>query len=108
MGHFDKEFSLKSMLEIQPTFYIDEKSGMIIPEEFMINPMDSYFDEAYEHFAKGDIDNAIAMLDAIDKDNPEYERAMFYKSFILNEVELKIILLRDSRNSYPILEKILI
>ena len=84
MGHFDKEFSLKSMLEIQPTFYIDEKSGMIIPEEFMINPMDSYFDEAYEHFAKGDIDNAIAMLDAIDKDNPEYERAMFYKSFILN------------------------
>ncbi len=41
MGHFDKEFSLKSMLEIQPTFYIDEKSGMIIPEEFMINPMDS-------------------------------------------------------------------
>ena len=84
MGHFDKEFSLKSMLEIQPTFYIDEKSGMIIPEEFMINPMDSYFDEAYEHFAKGDIDNTIAMLDAIDKDNPEYERAMFYKSFILN------------------------
>ncbi|MBR0272088.1 MAG: tetratricopeptide repeat protein [Methanobrevibacter sp.] len=84
MGHFDSEFSLSHILESQPSFYIDEKSGMIIPEDFIVNPMDSYFDEVYAQFEKGEMDNAIAMLDAIEKDNPEYERAMFYKSFILN------------------------
>ena len=84
MGHFDSEFSLSNILESQPSFYIDEESGMIIPEAYIVNPMDSYFDEVYAQFEKGEIDNAIAMLDAIEKDNPEYERAMFYKSFILN------------------------
>lgn len=71
-------------MERQPSFLIDEKSGMIVPEDFIVNPMDSYFDEVYELFEKGQLDNAIEMLDAIDENNPEYERAMFYKSFILN------------------------
>lgn len=84
MGHFDREFSLKELMERQPSFLIDEKSGMIVPEDFIVNPMDSYFDEVYELFEKGQLDNAIEMLDAIDENNPEYERAMFYKSFILN------------------------
>lgn len=83
MGHFDEEFSTKDLLKSQPSFYIDEKSGMIIPEGF-INPMDSYFDEVYDLFDQKKINEAITMLDAIDEDNPEYERAMFYKSFILN------------------------
>ena len=83
MGHYDEEFSTQQLLENQPSFYIDEKTGMIIPEDY-INPMDSYFDEVYDLYAEGKIDEAIYMLDAIDEDNPEYERAMFYKSFILN------------------------
>ena len=86
--HYDDEFSTEYLLENQPKFYLDEESGFIIPESF-INPMDSYFDEVYELFEKGEIDNAIEMLDAIDEDNPEYERAMFYKSFILNATGVK-------------------
>lgn len=88
LNHFDEEFSTGYMLESAPTFFIDEKSGMIIPEEY-INPMDSYFDEVYNLFSNGEIDEAIAMLDVIDEDNPEYERAMFYKSFILNAVGIE-------------------
>ena len=88
MGHFDEEFSTGALLESQPKFYLDEESGFMIPESY-INPMDSYFDEVYELFKKGEIDDAIEMLDAIDEDNPEYNRAMFYKSFILNAIGIK-------------------
>lgn len=88
MSHYDNEFSTEYLLERQPTFYIDEESGLIIPES-QINPMDPYFDRVYELFEKGEIDNAIEMLDVIDEDNPEYERAMFYKSFILNASGIK-------------------
>lgn len=83
LGHYDEEFSTKYLLERAPKFLIDEKTGMVIPDEY-INPMDPYFDEVYNLFENGKIDEAIAMLDVIDMNNPEYERAMFYKSFILN------------------------
>lgn len=88
MWHYDDEFSTEYLLERRPKSYLDEESGFIIPETF-INSMDSYFDEVYELFEKGEINNAIEMLDAIDEDNPEYERAMFYKSFILNASGIK-------------------
>lgn len=36
LGHFDSEFSTKSLLARQPSFLIDE-NGFIIPEEFIFN-----------------------------------------------------------------------
>ena len=40
--------------------------------------------DGFHQYVDKYLDNAIEMLDAIDENNPEYERAMFYKSFILN------------------------
>ena len=84
MGHFDEEFSTESNLKSVPKFFIDEKSGLIIPEELVeTDPMDDFFDEVYGLSQRGQIDKAISMLDSISPDSPEYGRALFYKSMIL-------------------------
>lgn len=84
LGHFDEEFSTKDIEESMPTFSLDE-NGLMVP----YNPMDEYFDEVYEVFEKGRIEEAISMLDDIEEDSPEYQRALFYKSFILNATGTK-------------------
>lgn len=84
MGHFDEEFSAKSILDNAPKFYIDEKTGFIIPENFVeTNPMDDFFDEVYELFEEGNSEKALEMLDSVPEDSPEYARALFYKSVII-------------------------
>ena len=84
LGHFDEEFSTTHMMESLPTFTFDE-NGLMMP----FDPMDDYFDEVYELFEKGKIDEAVSMLDDIDEGHPEYERAKFYKAFILNATGTK-------------------
>ena len=79
LGHFDEEFSTCDTMESLPTFTFDENGFMVAH-----TPMDDYLDEAYELFDDGKIDEAISMLDDIDKDNHEYEKALFFKSFFLN------------------------
>lgn len=83
MGHFDKEFSTRYVLNDAPQLYIDEDSGFIIPKDYISDPMDDFFDETYELFEKGNVDEALGMLDTISKDNPEYPRAQFYKSMMM-------------------------
>lgn len=78
----DDESSKNYVLKKKSYVYVDDKSGEIIPES-MVQPEDSHFDDAYELFENGEIDKAIAILDSIDKDDPEYELAMFYKSLIM-------------------------
>lgn len=81
MGHFDSEFSAGHILDGAPKFYIDEKSGMIIPEELVnTDPMDEFFDNVYNLFDEGKVDEAMGLLDTIPEDSPEYGRALFYKS----------------------------
>jgi tetratricopeptide (TPR) repeat protein len=82
MDFNDDEFSKDYILTNKSVVYIDERSGEVVPES-LITPEDSYFDDAYELFEKGEIDKAIAILDSIDEDDPEYELAMFYKSLIM-------------------------
>ncbi len=44
--------------------------------------MDSFFDDVYHLFSIGLVHEALAKLDTIKEDNPEYGRALFYKSVI--------------------------
>ena len=44
--------------------------------------MDEFFDKVYYLFSTGRAEEALARLDTIDEDNPDYARALFYKSMI--------------------------
>lgn len=82
MGHFDEIFSAKHVLEDAPKSYMDLNSGFIIPADYVDDPMDDFFDEAYELYSEGKVDEALKMLDTIPKNDSEYPRAMFYKSLM--------------------------
>lgn len=85
MGHFDKEFSAAGILDEAPKFFVDEKTGMIVPEEYLHrDPMDEFFDNVYTTFEMGNADEAMEMLDSIPQDSPEYSRATFYKSMLMS------------------------
>ena len=58
----------------------------IIPEVMhSTGDMDDFFDEAFELYARGKVSEAIKHIDSIKEDNPEYGRALFYKSMFLAE-----------------------
>lgn len=76
---FDKEFSTKHMMDIMPSFMIDDDLGLSIPT----SDMDEFFDEVNYLFVDGKIDEALAKLDTVGEDNPEYGRALFYRAVIL-------------------------
>ncbi len=80
LTHFDKEFSTAYIKGEAPVFEVDEKSGMIMPH----SAMDDFFDDVYNLFADGRTDEAMAKLDTIDEDDPEYARALFYKSILVS------------------------
>ena len=77
-SQFYNEFSTKDINRNIPKFTID--NGFIVP----MSDMDIFFDEVYELFVNGNIDEALDKLETIKEDNPEYSRALFYKSIILS------------------------
>ena len=79
MRQFDNEFSVSYVESMTPRFAVDEKSGFIVP----VSDMDIFFDEVSDLFESGKTDEALAKLDTIGEDSPEYGRALFYKSVIL-------------------------
>ncbi len=78
LNHFDKEFSTADLMTITPSLGIDEDSGFIIPTL----DDDKFYDEVYNLFEDGKIDEALSKLDTVSDDNPEYGRALFYKAMI--------------------------
>ena len=71
------EFSSKELLT-DVTSEIDDN------QEFarQSDEMDWLFNEVYSLFSIGHFDEALDKLNTIDEDNPEYSRALFYKSII--------------------------
>ena len=78
LNPFDKQFSTAHMLAETPSLDIDEDSQFIIPAF----GYDEFFDDVNNLFEDGKIDEALAKLDTIGDDNPEYGRALFYKAII--------------------------
>ena len=92
-AYFDTSVSIVSdkASMIQDLFKIKQ-----IKNEFLINNIelnesdvsdsnwDSFFEDVYTLFEDGDIDEALAKLETIDENHPEYNRAIFYKSVILS------------------------
>ena len=91
MRPFDEEFSSQNMLNHAPKLYMDKKTGLIIPEEFIESKsVEDIFDEACELFEKGKSDKALELLDNIPENSPDYSRALFYKSIINNDEDLAL------------------
>ena len=91
--YFDTSVSIVSdkVSMIQDLFKIKQ-----IKKEFLINNIevnednvsnfkcDSFFEDIYTLFEDGNVDEALAKLETIDENHPEYNRAAFYKSVILS------------------------
>ena len=80
LAPFDNEFSAKEISSEAPKVTVDE-NGLIVPA----SEMDIFFDDVYHLFESGKVDEALNKLDTIDEDNPEYPRALFYKSMMLQD-----------------------
>ena len=77
---FYSEFSSKSIKEEIPSYVLNNEGFMVPASGSKI-----LFAKAFMHFEEGKIDEALAVLDSIEQDNPDYPKAKFYKEYILKE-----------------------
>ena len=68
---FDEEFSLSSIEHLNAMNFDD--------------PMEEFFTNVFAMAEEGDLNQAMNMLDLIPEDNPEYGRALFFKSILMSE-----------------------
>ena len=79
-NQFYSEFSAKSIDE-ENDFFVLSGDGLLTPA----SDNEILFSKAFMQFEEGNVDEALAILDSIGQDSPDYPKASFYKEYILEE-----------------------
>lgn len=87
---------ISAMFNLAP---FDEEFSVSADCSIAEEDMDDFFNDVYHLFSNGLADDALDKLDLIEEDNPEYPRALFYKSVIsssLGDMSLANDLFREA------------